>query len=78
MIDPTKRVLLSVGDGPDGIELYTSEEDAVVDWARSVPSLYMTASCGMYGFVKFGPFPCSAATRWDSAKRNFCAARLPF
>lgn len=39
MIDTSKKktdkhVLLSVGDGPEGIEIFTSEDMAVIDWAH--------------------------------------------
>jgi hypothetical protein len=36
-----KKVLLSAGDGPDGIEIYTSEDRAAVDWAHDIPALYV-------------------------------------
>jgi hypothetical protein len=53
--DPTKKILLSVTDGPEGIELYTSEDEAVVDWAGVVPALYLTVSTHD-AYVKLGPF----------------------
>lgn len=50
-----KRVLLQVGDGPEGIEIYTSEEEGVVDWAEHLPGLYVVVTLdGAY--VKLGPF----------------------
>jgi hypothetical protein len=53
--DPTKKILLSVADGPEGIEIYTSEDEAVVDWSSAVPSLYLTANT-IDAYVKLGPF----------------------
>ena len=54
-----KQILLSVADGPESIELYTSEDEAVVDWARDSPALYLTATvAGSY--VKLGPFMLSS------------------
>ena len=54
-----KTVLLSVGDGPDGIEIFTSEDKAVVDWAHDIPALYINISCGMTSAAQFGPFSLS-------------------
>jgi hypothetical protein len=55
MKDPTKKVLMSVSDGPEGIELYTSEERAVVDWSSEVPALY--ADVALQGaHFHVGPF----------------------
>ncbi len=53
--DTTKKVILEAGDGPDGITLYTSENEGVVDWADSLPALYLTASVNGAS-VKLGPF----------------------
>lgn len=55
MIDHTKEILLEVGDGPEGITIYTSEEEAIVDWADHVPALYIQASLNG-AYVKLGPF----------------------
>ena len=50
-----KQVLPAVADGPESIELYTSEDEAIVDWAAHVPALYLSAT--MNGaYVKLGPF----------------------
>jgi hypothetical protein len=40
-VDATKVVLLSAQDGPESIEIYTSEDQAVVDWSCDVPALYV-------------------------------------
>lgn len=50
-----KITLLSVGDGPEGIEIYTSQDEGVVDWATSFPAVYLTASING-AQVKLGPF----------------------
>lgn len=60
MTDPTKKILLSVADGPDSIEIYTSEDKAVVDWAADCPALYLTATCHMNSAIQLGPFALSA------------------
>jgi len=48
-------VVFDIGDGPEGITLYFSEEEAIVDWAATVPALYLTASTND-SYVKLGPF----------------------
>lgn len=50
-----KKILLDVGDGPEGITIYTSDDEGVVDWAGSFPALYITISI-MGADAKFGPF----------------------
>mgnify|MGYP000968374340 CR=1 FL=1 len=52
-----KKVLLSVGDGPEHIELYTSEDESVVDWSYRPPhgALYLVA-CLNGASVRLGPF----------------------
>lgn len=50
-----KNVLLSVADGPEHIEIYTSEEEGVVDWASSFPAVYLTATVQGVS-IKLGPF----------------------
>ena len=52
---PDKRILLSVADGPEGIELYLSEHEAVSDWAPHTPALYLVASTHDT-HIKMGPF----------------------
>jgi len=56
--DPTKKVLLSVGDGPEGIEIYTSENRAITDWATNIPALYVSVSVND-AQAGFGPFTLS-------------------
>lgn len=68
-VDSTKNVLLSVADGPEHIELYTSEDEAVVDWAKDFPALYISVSCGMNSCAKFGPFSLSSNLIEQLAKR---------
>jgi len=50
-----KRVLFSVGDGPESIEIYTSENRAVVDWAADYPALYIDVTLRDVQ-VHLGPF----------------------
>ena len=52
---PTKNVLLSVADGPEGIEIYEDEDEGVVDWSSAFPAVYLTATLNG-AFVKLGPF----------------------
>lgn len=58
---PDKRVLLSVADGPESIEIYTSEDEGAVDWGLDAPALYLTATL-QGAYVKIGPF-CLRAIR---------------
>lgn len=50
-----RKILLDAGDGPDGLTIYTSEEEAIVDWAASSPAMYITVAV-QGGYAKFGPF----------------------
>lgn len=52
---PDRKVLLSIGDGPEGFEFYTSKDEGVVDWAEEEEPLYLTASVNGAS-VKLGPF----------------------
>lgn len=54
-----KRILLSVADGPEGIEIYTSDDEGVVDWSPAFPAVYITASLNG-AMVKLGPFTLKA------------------
>ena len=56
---PYPRVtLLDVHDGPEGIEIYTSEEEGVVDWSNTFPAVYIVVNT-QDAMVKLGPFQCS-------------------
>lgn len=55
LLMPDKQILLDVGDGPEGITIYTSDDEGVVDWAGSFPAVYITISING-AFAKFGPF----------------------
>ena len=57
--DSTKRILLSVGNGLEGITIYTSDNEGVIDWCSSLPALYLEASV-QGATVKLGPFFCSS------------------
>jgi hypothetical protein len=50
-----KQVILSAADGPEGIEIYTSEEEGVVDWSPTSPAMYLVATING-ATVKLGPF----------------------
>lgn len=50
-----KTILFSIADGPESIEIYTSEDEAVVDFAACYPALYITATVSGAS-VKLGPF----------------------
>jgi hypothetical protein len=50
-----RKILLEVGDGPEGITIYTSDEEAIRDWGRDIPGLYIQASI-MGADFKIGPF----------------------
>lgn len=54
-----KQILLSVADGPEGIEIYTSEDEGVCDWSQTFPAMYLTASVND-AYVKLGPFTLSS------------------
>jgi hypothetical protein len=58
-MDLSKVPLLSVSDGPEHIEIYTSEEEGVVDWSNTFPAVYLTASTHDT-YVKMGPFSLEA------------------
>lgn len=53
-IEP-RTVLLSVADGPEGFEIYESNEEGAADWASTYPALYLTAAINGAN-VKLGPF----------------------
>lgn len=50
-----KKILLEVGDGPEGITIYESDEEGVVDWSPALPGLYLEAAIDGVDF-KLGPF----------------------
>lgn len=54
-----KEILLSVGDGPEGIEIYASEDEGVVDWSNTFPAVYLVASINGAS-IKLGPFQLPA------------------
>jgi hypothetical protein len=51
-----RKVLLKVADGPDGITLYTSEQEAIATWADGETTLFLEVSNGLNAYAKFGPF----------------------
>ncbi len=53
-----KQVLLRVEDGPESIEIYTSEDEGIIDWASTLPGVYLTATVNGAS-VKLGPFHCT-------------------
>lgn len=36
-----RKILLDVGDGPEGIKIYTSEDEGVIDWSSTEPTVYL-------------------------------------
>lgn len=53
---PDKEVLLFLGDGPESIEFYTSEREALSDWASDPQrALYISVHAWGASF-KLGPF----------------------
>lgn len=55
---PNTKILLDVADGPEGIKIYTSEDDGVVDWSSTFPAVYIIINTHD-AMVKLGPFQCS-------------------
>lgn len=53
-----KTVLLAIGDGPEGIEIYTSDQEGVIDWAATLPALYVSVTING-AMAHFGPFVLS-------------------
>jgi hypothetical protein len=62
MIPPDKKRLLFAADGPEGIEIYTSEEEAICDFSPTIPALYLIATV-QGASVKLGPFMCGDLVR---------------
>jgi hypothetical protein len=56
---PDKQILFSVADGPESIEIYTSDHEGVVDWSSTFPAVYLSATLNG-AYVKLGPFQLSA------------------
>lgn len=50
-----KKRLLYVADGPECIEIYTSEDQGVCDMAQTFPALYLRVSMNEAA-AQFGPF----------------------
>lgn len=47
--------LLNIGDGPEGILIYTSEDEGSIDHSNKFPAMYMEVA--IHGAaMKFGPF----------------------
>lgn len=36
-----KNIIFDTGDGPEGICVYTSEDEGVVDWSSTKPTVYV-------------------------------------
>jgi hypothetical protein len=68
---PDKQRLLFVADGPEHIEIYISDEEAVSDWAHDSPALYLTASVNG-SYVEIGPFQLAGIRKGveDALKGN--------
>ena len=50
-----RHVLLDASDGPEGIKIYVSEEEGVVDWSETFPAVYVEISLQGASF-RCGPF----------------------
>jgi hypothetical protein len=66
-----KKILFDIDDGPEGITIYTSDEEGVVDWGNDLPALYLEASLHGANF-KLGPFQLSTIRKYfeEAAKKN--------
>ena len=60
-------VLLDVGDGPEGITIYTSENEGTIDWSQTFPALYVDISING-AYAHFGPF--SLKSIYESVKKQ--------
>jgi hypothetical protein len=47
--------LLAVGDGPEGISIYTDDDRGVVDWSQTYPAVYVHVAINGAS-AHFGPF----------------------
>lgn len=54
-----KTVLFSAREGPESLEIYTSEDQAIVDDGVDIPGLYIKATLMGAAFY-LGPFCCSS------------------
>lgn len=50
-----RKILLGANDGPEGITIYTSDEEGMVDGATTFPAVYVNVSLNG-GSAHFGPF----------------------
>ena len=53
----SREWLLHATDGPEGIEIYTSEDEGVIDWSATFPAVYVVVATHD-SYVKLGPFQC--------------------
>ena len=66
---PDKKILLSVADGPEGIEIYTSDHQGISDWSGDLPALYLNASVNGAS-VTMGPFNLKKIREYFEAIHN--------
>jgi len=65
-METTKKILFEIGDGPEGITVWTDEDRASVDWADDLSALYVSVSInGAYS--QFGPFQLLNAEKFLKA-----------
>lgn len=64
-----KKILFSIADGPESVEIYTSEDEAVVDFAACYPAMYLTATVNGAS-VKLGPFHLKSIRDYFVSKSN--------
>jgi hypothetical protein len=69
-----KKVLLEVGDGPESISIYTSDERGVVDWSPDLPALYLEATT-QDTHVRLGPFQLSTIRKYFEEVAEIVAAK---
>ena len=62
-----KTTLLKIAAGPESIEIYTDDDEGIVDFSYDLPALYLIASTHD-SFVKLGPF-CLSSIRKQLEER---------
>lgn len=50
-----KQILFEVADGPEGVTIYSSEDEAISSWGRHVPGVFVSVSVNG-AMAHFGPF----------------------
>ena len=50
-----RKYLLNIADGPECIQIYTSDDEGVNDWSNDLPAMYVYVALND-ATVKLGPF----------------------